>query len=330
MFKQPLESNTYKGFYFIPGFGQYVISRHGKVIDTESGLEKLAYENSTGYLWMSLVGDDGISHLQSVHRLLCLTFKNPGIDVSKLQVNHIDGNRSNNELDNLEWTTPMENTHHAGMTGLSPKCIPVQVRNVDTGEIEIFPSAVQAAEKYGLTRDALMHRVHYPETRVWPERRQYRQYTDTPWQIPVDIEKEMKRHGTSRPVVIRDVMTGEEKEFGGVTEAAAFIKCFPSVLTRWINKLPMSILPGYYQAKWAWDPTPWREINDPKKELWNFYARGIRRPVKVTDKNGEIFYFNSIKDCCKKFGLKETALSYRLNHGTSDSYEDGLKFEFYK
>lgn len=51
-----------------------------------------------------------------VHRLVALNFlenKN-----NKTQVNHIDGNKRNNNLENLEWTTKSENSRHAWRTGL--------------------------------------------------------------------------------------------------------------------------------------------------------------------------------------------------------------------
>lgn len=52
-----------------------------------------------------------------VHRLEMLTFDyNP--DYENLQVNHKDGNPSNNMINNLEWTTPKENSDHAMLFGL--------------------------------------------------------------------------------------------------------------------------------------------------------------------------------------------------------------------
>ena len=48
-----------------------------------------------------------------VHRLIAHAFHGPPLEEAALEVNHIDGNRSNNQRDNLEWVTPSQNMRHA-------------------------------------------------------------------------------------------------------------------------------------------------------------------------------------------------------------------------
>lgn len=68
--------------------------------------------------WTCTVRDKtGKSVKSSMHRLLMQTFvPNPE---NKAHVNHIDGDKSNNCLTNIEWATPKENAQHAIRTGLT-------------------------------------------------------------------------------------------------------------------------------------------------------------------------------------------------------------------
>ena len=72
---------------------------------------------STGYKKVELV-KNGKKKSYKVHRLVAMAFiDNPE---NKPQVNHIDGNKINNHVDNLEWVTSSENCIHAYNTGLNP------------------------------------------------------------------------------------------------------------------------------------------------------------------------------------------------------------------
>ncbi|MDA3807806.1 MAG: HNH endonuclease [Thiomicrorhabdus sp.] len=77
---------------------------------------KQIYDKSCGYNIVTLCDGNGKRQNKRVHRLLLEAFKpNPE---DKVQVNHIDGNKLNNSLDNLEWATASENAIHAISTGL--------------------------------------------------------------------------------------------------------------------------------------------------------------------------------------------------------------------
>lgn len=52
----------------------------------------------------------------AIHRAVAITFLNN--DLNKREVNHIDGNKHNNHVSNLEWVTTSENRLHAFKTGL--------------------------------------------------------------------------------------------------------------------------------------------------------------------------------------------------------------------
>ena len=83
-----------------------------------------------------------------VHRILGFAFiLNPQ---NKPFINHIDGNKLNNNIKNLEWATNSENMKHAYSTGLIAT-LPGQCRKIiDKCSGAIFESIKKAAEFYGI------------------------------------------------------------------------------------------------------------------------------------------------------------------------------------
>lgn len=98
--------------------GKYMISIYGDVIRVSDGkLMKPWSHKGSGYLQFTLVDKDGNNIMVSQHRLVAYTFKlfkKQGMNV----VNHIDGVKSNNYVENLEWVDHSENNRHAYRTGL--------------------------------------------------------------------------------------------------------------------------------------------------------------------------------------------------------------------
>ena len=78
------------------------------------------------------------------HRLVALTFLPNPLDLR--EVNHIDGNKKNNHIENLEWVSTKENVNHAFKIGLHSKAKSVRV--IETGEI--FNSVEEFKREYGI------------------------------------------------------------------------------------------------------------------------------------------------------------------------------------
>ena len=103
---------------FLPEFKDYYwVSEYGEVYSTISNTTMKDIKMPDGYHKISLATIDNYHKQIPVHRLVMICFRNIS-NYEQFQVNHIDGNKDNNCLENLEWVTAAENTRHAFRTGL--------------------------------------------------------------------------------------------------------------------------------------------------------------------------------------------------------------------
>ncbi len=129
--------------YWQPVFGyedRYLISDTGEVWSFRTSkrtFAKLLKPKITkkGYAEIGLSDRHGQKYLK-IHRLVLFSF---GVIPNRLgmQVNHIDGNKLNNDISNLEWCTPKENIQHAVKSGLSPGVRGEQAGNAKLTEQDV-------------------------------------------------------------------------------------------------------------------------------------------------------------------------------------------------
>ncbi len=148
-------------WYDIPGYSRYRITMRGDLINRQTGVLKVFYlAKNIGYLSVRVTRDDGASTIQTMHRLLALAFLLPPSNYSTLDVNHINGDKLDNRLENLEWATRAENCTHAYSTGLRSDNIPIRVTDGVTGETTVAYSMGEAGRWFGVTAASIYQQVH--------------------------------------------------------------------------------------------------------------------------------------------------------------------------
>ncbi len=135
----------------IPGFEKYLISKEGVIYSTiVKKLRKINTERfikSKSYINVGLRHSDGKEYKRLIHRLVAITYiPNPE---NKTTVNHIDGNKYNNNVTNLEWASQQEQVDHVIKNNLKKK---IQhgtsiVRIKPNGSVTHYNCIKEAAEK---------------------------------------------------------------------------------------------------------------------------------------------------------------------------------------
>ena len=98
--------------------GEYYVSSWGRVKSFKFGKERILKPSliGNGYPAVIITQGKAIKKCYTIHKLMALAFiPNPE---NKSSVNHKDGNKTNNHIDNLEWMTSKENVQHAWENGL--------------------------------------------------------------------------------------------------------------------------------------------------------------------------------------------------------------------
>ena len=142
-------------------FSKYEVSTEGRVRSLnyyghgKTQILELT-EDKNGYYQISLYSNDNIRKTRKVHRLVAFTFpdKIPNDNpTEKTQVNHINENKHDNRVENLEWVTPKQNMQHGTRTERQAKSKSKKVLCVETGVI--YESIVECARQTGLPKSSI-------------------------------------------------------------------------------------------------------------------------------------------------------------------------------
>ena len=146
--------------------GYYEVSNLGKVLSSR-GCMRVPTKSKLGYMRMNLSAR-GLARTFPVHRLVATAFLNN--PEGKREVNHIDGDKTNNKVSNLEWCTSSENKYHAIQTGLLPvkrgaDSNRAKLSNIEVEFLRYFVSKgftqVEVADIFGISKSVTSNIVNY-------------------------------------------------------------------------------------------------------------------------------------------------------------------------
>lgn len=149
-----IEINEFEGYYAL---------RDGNIYSSYSGKNLSTFVDNVGYRQVILYKNKK-RHYKRVHRLIAIAYIQ-NINNYK-QVNHINGVKTDNEVDNLEWSSNSQNTKHAYDNGMYLSTTSIQVKSIckETKAEQIHKSIRSCAESLGINRKTLSSILHDNKT----------------------------------------------------------------------------------------------------------------------------------------------------------------------
>jgi hypothetical protein len=139
----------------IKDFPDYTIDTIGIIRKGEKVIN--SYDNNRGYLKAFLYDRNGKRKSVRIHRLVAEAFLDNPYNLPV--VNHIDGNKHNNAVDNLEWVSHRENTRQS-LEHHSPTVKPIAQINPKNGSVKgVFLSMKNCSDNLGLDYRGLFEAV---------------------------------------------------------------------------------------------------------------------------------------------------------------------------
>lgn len=136
----------------IPEWDWYLVNEQGQILNTKTGNYLKGDINNIGYHRVTFY-DHHKKQRFFVHRLVAQLFiPNPD---NFPEVNHIDGNKDNNCVNNLEWCDRIYNEHSARRTGLK-EYKPFQIWLTD-GSIKQYEFAPQLAKELNVSKRTVLN-----------------------------------------------------------------------------------------------------------------------------------------------------------------------------
>lgn len=316
----PIECKAYPGYYYVPYYPTIVVTRDGDLIDlptrkktVDSKHRPKGNENPKYYRNVIIPGfilPSGRPMTVGLHRLVMLAFSGrPPKNIEYPMVNHKDGDKWNNCIDNLEWIDFSGNIDHAYRTGLRTDNVHVLAKNLRTGEEKEWHSFGDCAKFFGvhperpfswsLTPDKVFKKEwifkRKNDPRPWPNIKWYPGYKNDRINV--------------KPIIGVNYKLGICVFGDSAPEVANIANVSIPTITAGIRKHGVySHKDWFFKYKDDPNPLPMNEI-----ESVGMTSYRITKPVQAYNPDLKVCYFaNSIAEMARMTGVDRYKLKDRL------------------
>lgn len=308
---EPIESHI-QGFYLIPGFSRYVINRSGDVLDLHKNRfinwcpSKSAPGNKLGGYMNGFLLSCTHNAKISQHRLLALTFIPFTGIFNKLTVNHKDGVKSNNDLNNLEWVTYAENNKHAWDSGLKLNNRPhILKKNLLTNKIDTYRSVRECSYSLGdMTGFYVAIRLKDQSGKIYPDYLMFKRDDGSDWPV-VDYTKiPTVPDSYNNALVARNVFTGETIIFDNVEEFSKEFNVPGTIILDHARNNQFKPANGY-NFKYLINASNWPQHTEKHLLVYKDYPIDPPDGIVMTDTmTGEETFFTSYKKVVENVDIR--------------------------
>lgn len=277
-----LEHPVLKGYFYIPGYSNYVIDKDYKVFSLINRSFKENAFNHRGYSSMSALRDGGFSFNTSkdnrmaglnLHRAAALTFIPYPSNVEEMDVDHIYNDPSKSGIENLQWLSKKENVskvhvdsklratelleHRQNKVHTNAKT--VYVKDLVSGEIKEYLTLHKAAEEMKCNNNALRQAIRGIDEGKLTQGR-YQVSYDNYFPLTTTTGKRIvvaPDYTKGRPTVVKNVTTGQITVFKTAMEAVREYGLSKKVVTTSLKNQDQRLIGLHYIFQYEDQLTDW-------------------------------------------------------------------------
>lgn len=231
-------SEDEEGFRIIPGYSRYKINRKGVVKNYVRETEQSSYVDKYGYTFFGMTPDCGKRLPVGLHRLMAFSYLPIPKNFYEMDVNHIDGVKSNCDIPNLEWVTRLENNLHAVKIGLRNDNKVVLVRDVRTDIVTEYFSLAESRRALGLGKNVAETRVKTKGQKTFRDFTQFCLKSEFVNWGDIDLERDLFISGTPQRIKITNQENDGVTIYSSISEAASALGLQSGTISFRLNRTP--------------------------------------------------------------------------------------------